>query len=83
MLRAALDGCKKHSATLLIAKLDRLARNIHFVSGLIEAGCDFIAVDMPQANKVMLQLHAVMAEWSATRSAHAPRQRLALRRLGA
>ncbi len=63
MLRAALDSCKKHSATLLIAKLDRLARNIHFVSGLIEVGCDFVAVDMPQANKVMLQMHAVMAEY--------------------
>jgi DNA invertase Pin-like site-specific DNA recombinase len=63
MLRAALDSCKKHSATLLIAKLDRLARNVHFVSGLIEAGCDFVAADMPQANKTMLQMHAVMAEW--------------------
>ena len=35
MLRAALASCKKHEATLLIAKLDRLARNVHFVSGLI------------------------------------------------
>lgn len=63
MLRAALESCKSRSATLLIAKLDRLARNVHFVSGLIEAGCDFVAADMPQANKVMLQMHAVMAEY--------------------
>lgn len=63
MLRASLDSCKEHSATLLIAKLDRLARNVHFVSRLMEAGCDFVAADMPQANKVMLQMHAVMAEW--------------------
>lgn len=62
-LRMALELCKKHGATLLIAKLDRLARNVHFVSGLIETGVDFIAADMPNANKVMIQMHAVMSEW--------------------
>lgn len=62
-LRSALELCKKTGATLLIAKLDRLARNVHFISGLIETGVDFIAADMPQANKVMLQMHAVMSEW--------------------
>lgn len=62
-LRAALAVCKKLGATLLIAKLDRLARNVHFVSGLIESGVEFVAADMPQANKVMIQMHAVMAEW--------------------
>lgn len=62
-LRAALDACRKHGATLIIAKLDRLARNVHFVSGLLETGCDFVAADMPQANKVMIQMHAVMSEW--------------------
>lgn len=61
-LRLALDLCKRTGATLLIAKLDRLARNVHFVSGLIETGVDFIAADMPHANKVMIQMHAVMAE---------------------
>lgn len=62
-LRLALDLCRKTGATLLIAKLDRLARNVHFVSGLIETGVDFIAADMPNANKVMIQMHAVMSEW--------------------
>ncbi|MCC8394233.1 resolvase [Burkholderia pseudomallei] len=62
-LRAALELCKRRGATLIIAKLDRLARNVHFVSGLLETGCDFVAADMPQANKVMIQMHAVMAEW--------------------
>lgn len=62
-LRAALDACRKHGATLIIAKLDRLARNVHFVSGLLETGCDFVAADMPEANKVMIQMHAVMSEW--------------------
>ncbi|MCK0510243.1 recombinase family protein [Aromatoleum buckelii] len=62
-LRAALETCRKHGATLIIAKLDRLARNVHFVSGLLETGVDFVAADMPQANKVMIQMHAVMSEW--------------------
>ncbi|SAK48267.1 resolvase [Caballeronia calidae] len=62
-LRGALELCKRRGATLIIAKLDRLARNVHFVSGLLETGCDFVAADMPQANKVMIQMHAVMAEW--------------------
>lgn len=62
-LRAALQACKKHGATLIIAKLDRLARNVHFVSGLLETGVEFVAADMPQANKVMIQMHSVMSEW--------------------
>jgi DNA invertase Pin-like site-specific DNA recombinase len=61
-LRAALDMCKKMKATLVIAKLDRLARNVHFVSGLIETGVEFVAADMPHANKTMIQIHAVMSE---------------------
>lgn len=62
-LRSALDLCRKRGATLIIAKLDRLARNVHFVSGLLESGCDFVAADMPEANKTMIQIHAVMSEW--------------------
>lgn len=62
-LKAALDLCKKTGAKLVIAKLDRLARNVAFIAGLIESGVDFVAADMPQANKVMLQMHAVMSEW--------------------
>lgn len=62
-LREALALCKKSGATLLIAKLDRLARNVHFVSGLLETGIDFVAADMPNANKTMIQMFSVMAEW--------------------
>src|SRR3954452_18326599 len=49
-LAEALRLCRVHGATLVIAKLDRLARNVHFISSLMEAGVDFIAVDFPQAN---------------------------------
>lgn len=62
-LRAALAAAKKAKATLIIAKLDRLARNVHFVSGLIETGVEFVAADMPNANKTMLHIHATIAEW--------------------
>jgi DNA invertase Pin-like site-specific DNA recombinase len=61
-LADALALCKRLKATLVIAKLDRLARNVHFISGLIESGVEFVAADMPHANKTMLQIHAVMSE---------------------
>src|SRR5690554_6572586 len=51
-LRKALAACRTRRATLIIAKLDRLARNVHFISSLMEAGIDFIAVDNPHANRL-------------------------------
>ena len=76
-LRRALELCRRSDATLLIAKLDRLARNVHFVSGLIETGVDFVAVDMPNANKVMIQMHAVMSEWERDQISERTRAALA------
>ena len=64
-LRAALAFAKKHKATLIIAKLDRLARNVHFISGLIEQRVPIVAADMPDADITMLQIYAVMAEREA------------------
>ena len=61
-LRAALEVCRKQKATLLIAKLDRLARNVHFVSGLMESGVEFVAVDMPMANRLTVHILAAVAE---------------------
>ena len=61
-LRAALNACKESKATLLIAKLDRLARNVHFVSGLMESSVDFVAVDFPQANRLTVHILAAVAE---------------------
>jgi len=61
-LATALKSCKKQKATLIIAKLDRLARNVHFISGLMESGVDFIATDNPHANKLMIHLLAAFAE---------------------
>lgn len=61
-LEEALKLCKKTRATLLIAKLDRLARNVHFISGLMERGVEFVAVDNPHANKLTVHLMAAFAE---------------------
>jgi DNA invertase Pin-like site-specific DNA recombinase len=61
-LARALDLCRKQKATLVIAKLDRLARNVHFISGLMQSGVDFVAVDMPQANRLTVHILAAVAE---------------------
>lgn len=61
-LRDAIAHCKREAATLVIAKLDRLARNVHFVSGLMDGGVEFVAVDNPHANRLMLHLLAAFAE---------------------
>jgi DNA invertase Pin-like site-specific DNA recombinase len=61
-LARALAACRTHKAILLIAKLDRLARDVHFISGLMKSGVPFLACDMPTATPFMLHVYAVMAE---------------------
>ena len=61
-LENALRVCKQRKAILLIAKLDRLARNVHFISGLMESGVEFVAADNPHANRLMVHLLAAFAE---------------------
>ena len=62
-LAAALDHARRAGAVLLIAKLDRLARSVAFLSALMESGADFKAVDMPDANKFVLHVMAAVAEF--------------------
>src|SRR5262249_36003375 len=61
----ALAACKRHKATLVIARLDRLARNVHFISGLMETKVKFVACDMPEATPFMLYIYAAAAEQEA------------------
>lgn len=61
-LAAALSTCRLHRATLVIAKLDRLARNVAFIAGLMDGNVEFVACDMPHANRLTLHLMAAMAE---------------------
>ncbi|GJD33999.1 recombinase family protein [Methylobacterium aerolatum] len=64
-LRAAIERCRRTGATLLIAKLDRLARNVAFVSGLRESGVEFRACDFPDANRLMVHILVAFAEHEA------------------
>jgi DNA invertase Pin-like site-specific DNA recombinase len=61
-LTAALAACKKHKAKLVIAKLDRLSRNLAFIAALMDSGVEFIAVDNPHANKLTVHILAAVAQ---------------------
>lgn len=64
-LARALAACRLHNATLIIAKLDRLARNVAFIANLMDAGVDFVAADMPQATRLTVHVLAAIAEHEA------------------
>jgi hypothetical protein len=64
-LAEALRLCRASKATLVIAKLDRLARNVAFIANLMESGVEFVACDMPQANRFTLHILAAVAEHEA------------------
>lgn len=61
-LARALDACRLTGAMLVIAKLDRLSRDAHFLLGLEKAGVEFVAADMPNANRLTARLMAVIAQ---------------------
>jgi DNA invertase Pin-like site-specific DNA recombinase len=75
-LAEALSACRLHNATLVIAKLDRLSRDAHFLLGLTKAGVRFIAADMPEANEMVVGMMAVVAQ--AERQMISQRTRAAL-----
>ncbi len=79
-LREALGICKREGAVLLVAKLDRLARSVHFISGLMRAGVRFVAVDMPEANELTVHIMAAFAEHEAKRISQRTRDALAAAR---
>lgn len=76
-LKAALEMCRRQGATLVIAKLDRLARNVHFVSGLMESKVRFVACDMPEANELTIHIMAAFAEHEAKRISQRTKEALA------
>jgi DNA invertase Pin-like site-specific DNA recombinase len=61
-LTLAIEACRKHKARLVIAKLDRLSRNLAFIATLMESGVEFVAADMPFANKLTIHILAAVAE---------------------
>ena len=75
-LKDALDLCRKTGATLIVAKLDRLARNVSFLSNLLENDVEIVFCDFPQANKMVLHILAAISQYEA--ELIATRTRLAL-----
>jgi DNA invertase Pin-like site-specific DNA recombinase len=61
-LAKALALCRKHKAKLVIAKLDRLSRNLAFIATMMDSGVEFVAVDNPHANKLTLHILAAVAQ---------------------
>ena len=75
-LRKALEHCRKEGAILIVAKLDRLARNVSFLSSLLEENdVEIVFCDFPQANKMVLHILAAISQYEAeliaTRTKHA------------
>lgn len=64
-LLAALELCRKTNSILIVAKLDRLSRNVAFTSKLLESDVEIMFCDFPQANKLVLHIIASIAEYEA------------------
>jgi DNA invertase Pin-like site-specific DNA recombinase len=79
-LAAAIQMCRLTNSTLLIAKLDRLARNVAFISALMESGIDFTAADFPEANRLTVHILAAVAEHEAMMISERTKAALAARK---
>ncbi len=64
-LKEALALCRKDGATLIVAKLDRLARSVSFLSGLLESDVEIVFCDFPQANKMVLHIISAISQYEA------------------
>ena len=64
-LKEAIALAKRTKSILIIAKLDRLSRNLAFIANILDGNIEFVCADMPNANKMMLQMMAVIAEFEA------------------
>jgi DNA invertase Pin-like site-specific DNA recombinase len=61
-LAAAIKRCKATRATLLVARLDRLARNLRFITEIMDSGVDLLCADLPSVNRLTLQILGAVAE---------------------
>ena len=64
-LHEALELCKKEKATLIVAKMDRLSRNVTFTSQLLDSGTEIVFCDFPRANRLVLTIIAAISEYEA------------------
>src|SRR5258708_274743 len=70
VIKEVIDFCLHHNATLLIAKQDRLARNVAFVATLMESDVNFIAVDDPNADELMRHIKAAFDQYERKKKSH-------------
>ncbi len=66
-LLKAIEMAKQTGSTLLIAKLDRLSRNLTFISTLMDTKVRFICCDMPDANELTISIFGALAQWERKR----------------
>lgn len=79
-LKEALEICRKTGAQLIVAKLDRLSRNVSFLSQLLESDVDIVFCDFPQANKMVLHILAAISQYEAELIATRTKQALAAKK---
>ena len=79
-LKEALEICRKTGGTLIVAKLDRLSRNVFFLSQLLESDVDIVFCDFPQANKMVLHILAAISQYEAELIATRTKQALAAKK---
>ena len=79
-LKEALEICRKTGATLIVAKLDRLGRNLSFLSQLLESDVDIVFCDFSQANKIVLHILAAISQYEAELVATRTKQALAAKK---
>lgn len=75
-LKEALDLCRKTGAVLIVAKMDRLSRNVAFTSRLLESDVEIVFCDFPQANKMMIHIVSAIAQYEAELTATRTKQAL-------
>jgi DNA invertase Pin-like site-specific DNA recombinase len=79
-LREALSQCRTYGAKLIVAKLDRLARNVSFLSALLESDVEIVFCDFPQANKMVLHILASISQYEAELISSRTKQALAAKK---
>ena len=75
-LKEALELCRKTGAILIVAKMDRLSRNVAFTSRLLESDVEIVFCDFPQANKMMIHIVSAIAQYEAELTSTRTRQAL-------
>lgn len=77
----AIITAKENNATLVIAKLDRLSRNVTFISKLMDSKVRFVCCDMPDATDLTIHIFAAIAEWERKRISNRIKEAMAAKRV--